>query len=167
VSIFHLTFVRISQIGNLNEPITHTISSRQAVTDAFSHVSFIRIVAVILYHQLHITEDRFHGIVIRTCLGQADPMRMKFARHLPRHFRFARMCTILIEHHPDFGIGIPMMDVLHKATDRKRIFSVIITPDEVSFVAFIGLWLPHPVTADLADHAWTVNELLRFRRRRG
>ncbi len=69
MNIFHLTFVRIPEVGNLDKPIPAAIALGQAMADATPHGPFIRVIAIVLHHQLHITENRFAGVIVWTFFG--------------------------------------------------------------------------------------------------
>jgi hypothetical protein len=76
IRICHLFFVRIWEIRNANGPIVSTVTPLKMLPDSPLRCLDIGIITVIQDHQLDITENRFHRIIIGTAFGQRDPMQL-------------------------------------------------------------------------------------------
>src|ERR1700752_708798 len=70
--------VRIEQEGNPHVPVLPLIASAQMGAYPALCRLHIRVAAVMQHHQLHITEESFHRVVIGTSLGHRNPMQLEF-----------------------------------------------------------------------------------------
>jgi len=70
------------------------------------------VIAVIEDHELDVTKDRFHRVVIWTAFGQADPMEVQFTHDLTSQSRLAGMGTILVQDNPNGHFRIPFAEVM-------------------------------------------------------
>lgn len=89
-------------------------------TDSSFRRLFIRIVTVVKNHHLDSTEDGFHRIVIRTALGQTDPVELELPHGLPGCPALTGMGAILIHGDPDQWSGRPAAHVVQELPARGR-----------------------------------------------
>src|SRR5262245_53053704 len=71
--------VRIEQVRDPDAAIGSPVPIPQVGTDASLRRLGVRVIAVIQNHLLHVTEDRFHGVVVRAPFGQGDPVQPAIA----------------------------------------------------------------------------------------
>lgn len=107
----------------MNHPIMSPIAPTQMRTDASLGRADIGIITVIQNHQLDITEESFHRIVIRAAFGQRNPVQLQGAHGPTALPRFTRMRPILIEGEPHVVSGIPAAYLLHELTHLVRAFA--------------------------------------------
>lgn len=99
------------------------VTPAQMYTDAVLCGFGLWVIAVIENHELNVAEDVFHGIVVGTAFGEADPVQLEFAHHAAGPPGFTRMGRVLIQHHPQRHVGIPAPHLPHKLTDVLRTFA--------------------------------------------
>lgn len=100
------------QIRHVNETIPATIATTKMGANSMLSEFGIWIIAIIQDHELDVTKDCFHRVVIRATFGQADPMEMQFTHDLTSKPRFARMGTVLIQDDPHGNVRIPSAEVI-------------------------------------------------------
>jgi hypothetical protein len=66
----------------VNQAIPAAIATTKMGANSMLGTFGIWVITVIQDHELNITEDRFHRIVIRATFGQADPVKVKITHHL-------------------------------------------------------------------------------------
>ena len=71
----------------------------------------ICVMAVVQDHELDVTKDRLHWVVVRAAFGQADPMEAKCMHDLTGQPRLTGMGTILIQDNPNWNVRIPFTEV--------------------------------------------------------
>ena len=74
--MFHLTGVSKAQVWNRDKSIVAPIPPPEAAADSLSGGAFLRIIAVVQNHQLHIAENGLARVVIRTAFWQTDPVEV-------------------------------------------------------------------------------------------
>src|SRR5262245_33881336 len=92
------------QVRHMNEAIPTAIATTKMGANSMLSRFGICIIAAIQDHELDVTEDRFHRVVVRATFGQADPMEVKITHHLTSKPRFARMGTVLIQDDPQGNV---------------------------------------------------------------
>ena len=100
----------------MNHTITSPIAPTQMRTDASLGRASIGIVTVVQNHQLDITEEGFHRIVIRTAFGQRHPVQLQCAHCLTGLARFTWMRPLLIKGDPHVVRRIPAAHLFHELT---------------------------------------------------
>lgn len=94
-----------------------TIASAQMSANPTLCNLTVRVIAVVQNHELYVTKDRFHRVVIRTAFGQADPMKLQVMHGLSGLVRLTRMRAILIQSNPEGSVRIPMPNATHELID--------------------------------------------------
>jgi hypothetical protein len=128
MSICHLKVMKTRQIYKVHPPVLPPIAAPQIGTNAFLGRRHIHIITVIQHHQLAITEERFHWIVVRAALGQAHPMQPQCVPLPPGLTRLAWMSRGLIQGDPYLLVGIPTTHLAHELTDILRTFARKVRP---------------------------------------
>ncbi len=121
-------FVRMVQVLDFHMSVASPVASWQMCADAFLGSLNISIVSVVQNHHLHITKECFHGIIVRTSLGQTNPVQLQLSHHSPRNPRLTRMRSVLIQGNPHHLLRIPPAHLAQETTDILRTLARQVRP---------------------------------------
>ena len=70
------------------------------------------VIAVIQDHELDITKDGLHRVIVRAAFGQADPMEVELMHDLTGQPRLAGMGAVLIQDNPNGNVRVPFAELV-------------------------------------------------------
>jgi len=100
------------QIWHMNETILTTIATAEMCANSMLRTFRLCVIAVIQDHELDITKDGFHRVVVRAAFGQTDPMEVQVTHDLTGQPRLAGMGAVLIQDNPNGNVRIPVTEVM-------------------------------------------------------
>ena len=131
-------FLRILQKGDADLAIRPSVAAAEMGADAMPGRSGIRIITVVQNHQLDVAVDGLDWVIIRTSLGQADPMQSELPNHPAGLPRLARMRPILVQYDPYLLLQIPVPHPDHKPADLLGVLGLGESPSSPPAVGLVN-----------------------------
>jgi hypothetical protein len=103
-----------------NPAILAPVSPPQVGADAPPRDPRLRVITQVQDARLDVAQDRLHGVVVGTALGQGHPAQLQLPHQPPRLPALARVGPVLVQHHPDDPPAVPAAHPPQEPADVRR-----------------------------------------------
>jgi hypothetical protein len=121
-------FVRMVQVWDADPAVAPAVSVAQVPADPPLRRPRVGVVAVVQDHLLHVAEDRLHGVIVRTPLGQRDPAQPQAAHGPARLPGLAGVRRVPVQDDADRPAGVPAPHPPHEPADAGRVLGGVEGP---------------------------------------